>query len=243
MASLLGLGVVVMIAADAVVGSRLLLLARRTRRLPEFALGSSVLLLGGVGYPLAIAARQGLGGAEAATGLLAAALAMQNLAGFAMAVAVWCTFRPGSAAARWATALLASMLLASWLGQALFAGFPPAAGGSASYWLGFAGRVLPFLWSAAESWRYYGLLRKRLAIGLAEPVVTDRFRLWAICSSAVTLAFGAFAFAALQGLDVSSEPGVLAVTSLAGLVSGVTLWLAFLAPHWYLRRFESVPSH
>ena len=242
MASLLGFGVVVMIVADAVVGGRLLLLSRRTRRLPEFALGSSVLLLGGVGYPLAIAARQGAGGAESASTLLAAALAIQNLACLAMAVSVWLTFRRDATAARFACVAVAALLFGSWIAQALGVGFALAAGGSAAYWLGFAGRVLPFLWSALESWRYHGMLRRRLAIGLADPAVTDRFRLWAICASAVTAAFAVFGLAVVRGLDVATSPLVLASTSLAGLVSGVALWLAFLAPHWYLRRFEEAPA-
>jgi hypothetical protein len=40
-----------------VVGARLLLLARRTRRLPELALGIGLFLLGGVDYLLNLAAR------------------------------------------------------------------------------------------------------------------------------------------------------------------------------------------
>ena len=58
MLQILGIGVLVMIVADGVVGARLIMLARRTRQLPEFCFGISFLFLGVVGYPLSIAARK-----------------------------------------------------------------------------------------------------------------------------------------------------------------------------------------
>ena len=80
MGSLLGLGVVVMIVANAVVGLRLLRLALRTRALPEAGIGGSCVLLGALGYPISIAARTGLGGSPGADELLlAAAMACQNV--------------------------------------------------------------------------------------------------------------------------------------------------------------------
>ena len=242
MTSLLGLGMLVMCAADAVVGVRLIALSLRTRELPEFALGNAVLLLGAVGYPLSVAARRGLGGDSGPEALLGWALAIQNLASLAMAVATWRTFRPAS---RWGTAACAGLgaaLLASWCGQAFASGFSLAPGGSAAYWLGYAARALPFFWNACESWHYHGMLSRRLAIGLADPIVTDRFRLWAISASGVCAAFAVFGLAALRGVDVATSPEVLATSSLAGLVSGATLWLAFLPPRRYLRRFEEAPA-
>ena len=238
MAGWLGIGIAVMIVADAVVGGRLVWLSARTRRLPELALGLSVFLLGGVGYPLAIAARQGLGGADGASAVLGAALALQNVGALAMAVSVWRTFRADAPAAPLACAGFAAALLASWILQATGGGFGLSPGATAAYWLGLSARATPFAWSAFESWRYFLLLRRRLALGLAEPAVADRFMLWAVCATSVTVAFALFAVAVVAGLDVATSPWVLAPTSAAGLVSGVTLWLAFLAPRWYRRRFE-----
>ena len=42
------------IVASLVTGARLLLVARRTRQLPEFALGLGLFLMGGLGYPLTL---------------------------------------------------------------------------------------------------------------------------------------------------------------------------------------------
>ena len=46
------IGGVSFILASLVIGLRLLLLARRTRELPEFVIGLALFLMGGLGYPL-----------------------------------------------------------------------------------------------------------------------------------------------------------------------------------------------
>jgi len=233
----LALGVLIQIMADAVVGSRLLMLAMRTRRLPEACLGVSTLLLGVFGYPLAIAARRGLGGSPEADGaLLALGLALQNLACLALWVATWQVFRPRDRGAAALVAVAAALLLVSVPGQAWGSGFAGARSEGLYYWLGFTGRALAFVWSAGEALRFWRMLRRRRSLGLADPVVTDRFRLWAIFCTAVALGFAVFALAKLMGVNPGESIGVLAATSAVGLVSGVSLWLAFVPPRAYLRR-------
>lgn len=239
MRALLGLGVVVMILADAIVGVRMLRLARRTRALPELCIGASLMLLGALGYPLSIAARSGAAGSpEANEGLLAVAMACQNLGCAAMAVATVATFRPGVAWARAGAGLFTALVAGSWLVQVAQGDFANRPGESAAYWVGLAGRALPFVWATAESWHYYGVLKRRLRIGLSDATVTDRFRLWAISGSGVVCAFAVFTLGIWSGVDVAASAWVLAPTSAAGWVSGVSLWLAFLPPAWYLRRLE-----
>lgn len=65
MTLLLAAGALAMITVDAVVGVRLLRLARRTRKVPEAALGTAFLLLGAIGYPLTTLARRGVIGSAA----------------------------------------------------------------------------------------------------------------------------------------------------------------------------------
>lgn len=243
MSSLLGAGVLVMIVADAVVGGRLVGLSLRTRRLPELALGGSILLLGAVGYPLSIAARKGLaGGPEEAAWLLGTALAVQNAGAAAMGVATWSTFRSASRVAGATAAAVAALLAGTWLAMWATNDFAKPTGSTAYYWMGFAPRAFPYAWSAWESWAYYVRLRRRLALGLADPLVTDRFRLWAICASSVCAAFAIFGTALAVGADVSTSPWVLGPTSAVGGVSGVTLWLAFFPPRRYAARFECTGS-
>lgn len=237
MDGLLALGMVVMIVADAAVGLRLIGLALRTRQLPELAIGSAFLLMGGIGYPLTFAARNGLGGPENLQAMLALAFAVQNLGCLAMAVATWRTFRPDDPRAMAACGLVGALMAVGWGGQLVTGAFSPTPGVSGLYWFDFAGRILPFAWGSAEAWRYYGMQRRRLALGLADPVVTDRFRLWALSASGVTAAFLLFLAAALARVDVAHSLWLAVGIVTGSALSGVCFWLAFLPPRFYLRRF------
>jgi hypothetical protein len=233
---LLALGGLAMIVADAAVGVRLLTLARRTRALPEATLGIAFLLLGVVGYPLATAARRGvLAGAGADGLLLGAGLLAQDVACFALYVHVARTFRAGSRSADAIAALAGVLLAASWVGQALGDGFDPAANGPA-YLAGIGLRAGAFAWAALESLRCFVLARRRLRLGLADPVVTDRFRLFGVAASAVFAAFAIFLLGRLVHPGAAEATWVLATSSAAGLVAAVGMWLAFLPPAAYVRR-------
>jgi hypothetical protein len=238
--AILGLGMLAMIVADAAAGARLLWLARRTRQLPELALGGSLLLMGAIGYPLAVAVRRGAFGADAtAAWILAGALAVQNVGCFGVFVLNWRVFRPGEP---WAAALTgagAAALLASVAAPALAAGTSGPANEGGWYYAGLAARASGFAWAAVESLGYHGRMRRRLALGLADPVVTDRFRLWGIASAATVIGFAIFFAARLAGPHMAESPPVLAATSCVGLVAATSLWLAFLPPEAYVRRLAA----
>ena len=73
-------------------------------------------------------------------------------------------------------------------------------------WIQFSGGVLSpavwrsvlsvaflatFAWTSSEALRYYGLMRRRFALGLADAVVVNRFLIWgggAAISTALTVA-------------------------------------------------------
>ena len=96
--------------------------------------------------------------------------------------------------------------------------------------------VLVFLgmgWGGTESILYYAKLKKRLALGLADPLVTDRLRLWGIamgCAFASTAIAGALRAA---GVKMTGEVTGLFVGPL-GIASAAAMWLAFLPPHRYV---------
>lgn len=239
MQTILGIGVLVMIVADAVVGVRLLMLASRTRRLPELSFGSSFVLMGVVGYPLSIVARKAALAGAPIPALLPTALFFQNLASMMILVGTWRTFRAES---RWPLAVLwiaAVAFVASLAGDSLVAGAWTLRDGGPWYELGFWARAGAYAWSAAEAGRCYGMMRRRLAVGLADPVVVDRFRLWAVSSSAITAAFLVFYMGRLWAENVATSVPVLAATSVVGLIAGLSMWLAFVPPPAYLRRFKS----
>jgi hypothetical protein len=234
--SLLAFGVIAMITADAVVGVRLLRLAWRTRELPEAALGSAFVLLGAVGYPLATAARRGaFGSASGNAAWMAGALLAQDAACLAVYAYTARTFRRGR---RWAAGIVGvalGCLLVSWLGQAVTTAFAPNQTCGA-YTLGLVTRGLAFAWASAESCRQYALARRRLRLGLASPLVVDRFLLFAIATAGVFSAFALFLGAQLTATDVAKAPWLLGTTSVVGVVTAVTTWLAFLPPEPYRRR-------
>lgn len=243
MESLLGLGVLALVFSATVVGLRLLGLARRTRELPELALGVSFLTFGAVGYPLSIAARRGVALGFLDSGdLLAAAWTSQDIASLAVALATWKTFRAHHAGLRWFVVGLAAAYVASQVGHALTVGFAGARDGGGWYYVGFTARAIPFIWAAAEAARYARLQRRRLRLGLADPVVADRFRLWAISSGTIAVGFGIFLGGRLLVQDVVSSTPVLLLTSAVGLLSGITMWMAFVPPAWYLRRVVAVSA-
>jgi hypothetical protein len=234
MERLLGFGLIAMVAACSVVGLRLLWLSTRTRQAPELLLGGSFLLFGAIGYPLAILARGGAGGAPS-PGLLFAALAVQDLACLCMAAATWRTFRPSDS---WGAVLCA--LMGAGLGASVFGAFATGSpNGGFAYYLGFFLRAATFFWAAWESGNYYGLLRRRLAIGLANPIVVDRFRLWTLSTVGIVLGFAIFLIGRLTTENAAAAPFVLAATSAVSLVSAVTMWLAFVPPASYRRRVEA----
>jgi hypothetical protein len=228
-----------MVASCAVVGIRLLVLGARTRRLPEFLFGSSFVLLGAIGYPLSILARGGGPGGTPSTTLLLVALAAQNLASLCMYVTTWRTFHPDR---RWIAGpiAIAALLFGASLLVGGSTGDPDHGPG---YYLGFLLRAGAFVWASYESQLYYGAMKRRLAIGLGDPVVTDRFRLWNLATMGIVMGFGIFLAGRLTGANVGTVPWVLVATSLVSLLSGVTMWLAFFPPRAYLRRvLDRAPS-
>jgi len=223
-----------MVVACGVVGARLLWLSSRTRRSPELLLGAAFVLLGGIGYPLAIVARGGPGGAPSPN-LLMLALAVQDLACLCIYANTWQTFHPDR---RWLGGVCAVLAVAFTASVVAKLGTPDPDGGP-WYYLGFGLRAGAFAWAAWESQRYSGLLARRLRLGLADPIVADRFRLWTLSTLGILLGFGIFLVGRLTTENVGAAPWVLVATSAVSLMSATGMWLAFVPPAAYLRWVEA----
>jgi hypothetical protein len=92
-----------------------------------------------------------------------------------------------------------------------------------------------YVWTAFESLRYWSLLRRRLALGLADPVVTNRFLLWGLVGVFSFLSVVGPTLAALAGVDSGESAFMRLTTALAGLVCSAALLLAFTPPEAYTR--------
>lgn len=230
-----GLAILTLIATSWAVGLRLFLQGRRLGGVPETMLGIMLLLSVGLGYPLMIAADR-LDGA-AARALLLVAVALVNV-GFAfLFLFTRHVFRPD---AGWARGLLGLGLLGL-TANLLMRGFEAAtqpevkiateAVGSSLLQIGPV--LLGYCWSSVESFRYHALMRRRVALGLGDPVVANRFLLWGANSLAVALGTGINGVAVVRGVDVFESPLVLLASSTTGLAQAVLLVLAFAPPRAY----------
>jgi hypothetical protein len=243
------LAVVLVAVASTVVGARLLLVSRRTRGFPELVLGLSLAGITGIGFPIVLLTelRQTIGPllTFAADFIGSFAVAM-GFAGFY--VFTWRVFRPGS---RWAATF--SMLGS---GAALLAA-------AATVWLAigiesseekfrvvraweillFTSAAAGFLWGAVEAFRYHAMLRRRLALGLAEATVTNRVLLWGLTGVSAGAALVILTLLRLMDVNYMNAPVALFTAAACGFLASVCLYLAFLPPAAYLRWLDrGLPS-
>jgi hypothetical protein len=141
-------------------------------------------------------------------------------------------FRPGEAAARVVTWLLVGALLGGFLGGGLSGDWIGVETNVAWLWIEQLAIALIYGWATLEPLRYHLLMRRRVAHGLAEPVVANRFLLWSLyaggfCLSQLLYCVSLTFVGAVSSLDVLS----------AGLVVGaeLALFLAVFPPAWYGR--------
>jgi hypothetical protein len=222
------------VVASLVVSLRLLALARRTGELPELLIGLGLLLMGGVGYPLFTAARL-LGDAPSLQASLHAAHALLSLVGqSAIAVFTWRVFRNDARWARSVVFIFTTTLAGLLLWQTAAPGWRVHAATEGGPWAYLPVWTLFVLgWAGSESLFYFAKLRKRLALGLADAVTTDRLRLWSIAMlAAFTTSFLAWSLRTL-GIEMTATLTGIIVGPL-GIVSACAMWLAFLPPDRYL---------
>jgi hypothetical protein len=239
-----GLATLAFVVVGALVGIRLLLLARRTRALPETSVGLALLLIGGIGYPMAIAGgTPGLLADAAGVRLSAAATCVVDLAFIAIAVFNWSVFRRQNA---WARAAVAVLSVAYTMHALVTLHASTGAATSAELLTGhlrvtLAGQLLNsivFAWTAFESYRYWWMLRRRAAIGLGDPVLTNRFLLWAVSATSSVLTNAISWWILVQGIDFFAHEGVQLAIGLFAVGSCTCQYLAFLPPRAYLARLR-----
>ena len=230
-----------------IVGVRLLWLSHRTGGMPERLLGLQFVVGSGIAWPVVLAGLlQVVPGSEPAPhvpwliGLgyfgLDVSLVFQLLF-------VRCVFRPDAGWAKALVAIGALYIAGSYAALGLSGHFHRPIFGGLWYWLHYLPPALCACWVTYEAFRYHGVLRKRLSLGLADPVVTNRFLLWgsaSICGM-VVVALGASP-SIYQGMDVATvariSSAVLSAMSLLGLVAVVLYWLTFFPTRAYLGWIE-----
>lgn len=234
------------ILSGTVVGTRMLRLGRRTGGLPERAVGFSMLLLSALAWPLLLLVGSPVALPEP---LLRAAFAGASVAmalGWTgVFVFTWHVFRGGDG---WARALAAAGIGVE-LGAGLAAVVRAIVAEEAASLrtpalpslLLLLGAQGAYAWTAIESFRYRGLLRRRIPLGLADPLVANRMGLWGWTALFAAGSIGPSIVAVMLGSDPHTAGNHL-VVAVCGLVCSGTLWLAFLPPAAYVRWVQEAAS-
>jgi hypothetical protein len=230
-----------------VMGVRLVRLSRRTGARPELYLGCSLFLTGGVGYGLVIASAVARSQLHVTSPWLAVAglggLGLHHLGVLGSMAFVVTVFRPTERWARVFAGAGVAVLWTSWVLLVLEGGALASEAGRRWYWVGFAVTGTYPFWFAFESIRYWELMRRRRALGLADPVVTNRFLLIATASILGAAAIWCAAAPGLIGLPPDEQmrvaPFFLSVTAFLGIGAMASYWHAVFPPGWYLRSYRA----
>jgi hypothetical protein len=224
-----------------VLGPRLLFLGRSRRELPEFTMGLCLLLMGGLGYPFATLGRVVTALPDDLRGLFLGCSALCNTVGFgALAIFTWRVFRPRSGFAEAMMALCMAALALLVPAEAVWPGLVESAlskepyPGAPGYLRVVVGLGILY-WSTLEAGRFARQLGRRLAIGLGDPVVADRVRLWTIAMAGASISYTESFLLSFAGIDLPAAPMGAMTIGILGLLSAASAWLAFLPPAAYLR--------
>lgn len=238
---LAGVGGGLFALVETVVGIRLLLLWRRTRQLPEFLVGAGLLLIGGIGYCLVAAGGLGRGSnGDLSLVVVGLGLASIGLGVTALSVFTWKVFRPNQL---WGGALSLGALLAAGVicaGGVRSMSLGPADADpvetGAAWW--FALRMLFqvwYVWTGFEALSEYARARRRLALGLSNPLVVNRLLLWGVMAVVGVVNNTVASALEWQGLSPMYDPSAALVLAANGLGMGALMLLTFMPPRPYVR--------
>jgi hypothetical protein len=223
----------VLICVCTVIGTRLLLLARRTRALPELMIGSAFLLAGivGIGFglvraiaPVSDATRMALGNV-ASVGM--------HVGVSCIAVFTWRVFRPADAVGRLVAAALAAGLLASLVTEIALQQ-PTRVPSGPQLAFGLGARAAVYLWAAFECGRYWLRLRRQVRLGIGDPLVAGQMLCWVIGSFSIAVGWLRMIVLTLFAPEHLESVGSVFTTA-AVLVCAGAYWLAFFPPGWFRR--------
>ena len=226
-------------------GGRLLRKALRTGNEPERLLGLHLVLAIGVGSLLLGFATLTAYSEKPLPSMLFDAITVAGNAStiLGLMAALWFNYHVFHERRRGGLVVASLSSAMMWLGFVVYA----SAGGIKSEglygresWPYVGAMVLGDLWVITDALRFRSQLMRRLALGLAEPLVVDRLLLWSIASLArvglVLMAPLVSALVHTQALRVALAPFLLLLSALMIFGATVSLWL-MLAPSERYRRW------
>lgn len=240
MIALVGVAMLLFVVTCSAVGVRLLWLARSGGGRPAWLCGHGFSLIAIIGFPLGVLSGNGFAAAGEVHLSLAAVSLLANGLGigcfFVFTVSV---FRPG---ALWAHTLagaaIAGMAMCS-LGILAAVALAPDDASSFAVSYGWSATfqwicVLCFGWMGVEGLAEWSRSRRRLALGLSDPVVSNRLLMWGLFGASTTLLCLVLAAVQMSGQPTATSLVAQLAQALFGLVSSVAAALAFFPPRAYL---------
>ena len=215
-----------------IAGARLLRLALRTAEVPERLLGVMFLFTGAsfLAYQLPV-----LMESEALwTPLNFAGRVLYLPAPFILAIFTRRVFRRESLWASWLVCGCAALLVAGVTGSVLRGDWEGFSIDNAWFWLEWAGYTAPFGWAGAESFIQCGQARRRVRLGLCDPLICNRFLLWGLFGAAQLFTFlGTLGqYAAYQQENVFTVGWDLLLGA-CEILSVALIWFVFFPPVLY----------
>ena len=230
-----GIAVALLIGSSIFVGLRLLAVHHRTGGTPELMLGLMLLLSVGVGYPCSIASLRVADPVLARSLNITSSLAVNS--GFSLLFLFAArVFRPESAWARTLSrgGVLVLIAACAWRCWDAYHDVRIGKADAAAGMMQMAPIIAAYVWTACESLRYYGMMRRRVRLGIGDPAVCDRFLLCGAMALCATSGILLNAVAMALGVDTYNDAGVLIASSASGLGQAVLMVLAFAPPRSYL---------
>lgn len=222
------------------VGWRILKLARATGGAPERWVAVCLLAICAVAYPLLVVNQAVVpGGARVVLLLLGLGSAHVGIA--AAFLFTRSAFRPDVRWLRYALAVVFAMMGAHWVGIAtVLWGMRDSVEtivDAGPFWSLFASAVsgVGYAWTGAEALRYWLLLRRRVPLGLADPLVVNRMLLWGLVGISSTVLNVVTSFAIARAVNLMTDPVTMLTTAVLGSFNAAALWIAFVPPARYAR--------
>ena len=246
LAIVLGISQLLYLVTVLTLGVRLMLLAHRTRKLPESFLAAHFVLCCGFGYlllaiSLPASHQPGLLPQQVIAPMSGVGHLLSCLGVFGGVCFNYLVFRRKQAWALGLVWLSAVTLTTGYVGYGLTGGFSHGRFAGLWFWLFYGTYIAAAAWVMVEPFHYHRVMRRRLRLGLADPLVVNRFILWgsgSVCRF-VMLVTGGVSGSLYQHISPELWPSVTWWTFIAVAIAGfglsVTYWLTFFPTRAYVR--------
>jgi hypothetical protein len=242
--ALVAVAMLLFVLTCSAVGVRLLWLAKGGGGRPALLCGNGFSLIAILGFPLGVLSGQGIAAVGevvlplAIVSLLANLLGISSFFVFTVNVfrpnALWAHTLAGAAIACMGMACVA-MVAAIAMAPASASSFEITWGWSATF---NAMCILCFAWMGSEGMFEWWKSRRRLALGLSDPVVSNRLLMWGVFGLSTTLLCLVLLAVLLSGQPTATSATAQLAQAFFGLVSSGAATLAFFPPPAYLAKLR-----